>query len=316
MFIQEGKMNTFVRRTMLGIGLACAVAGNAGAYQFSLTEFGIDRNGIVFFEDTFSDGLPPPNRAGATGISTANYAVAGTVGPENSGGNGKLVLDQSGAVFGTGLFGDSPNVSQRVRLATNTNSANTTDGLKRNMVFNAFAGFDLIAPAAGQSYGIRLGDNSGGSAGNSSDIVDLRVRNVSGTPRIQFRRTDLASNTQVAFEHSLELGHDQIFLVLEHPMANTDTIFARYLYVDGGIIDETKIQTFSQTVDIFQGGDLWTQASFSVTAAVPEPHEYALMLAGLGLVGCAVRRRTSCKKGSKKGSGSIYLPLGIQERRA
>src|SRR5262245_9161016 len=93
-----------VHKAALGMFLSFVLAGSADTYQFLIAEFGIERNGATFFDDQFADGLPPPNRLGVVGSSTALYQVTGTMGPENVGGNGKLILDQSGAVFNMGLF--------------------------------------------------------------------------------------------------------------------------------------------------------------------------------------------------------------------
>src|SRR5687768_882169 len=110
-------MNTFIRNSALGVCLSFTVVASAGAYQFRIAEFEIERGGVSFFRDTFSDGASPPNTpAQPPGMSTATYSVFGTLGPENVAGNDKLILDQSGAVFNLGLFGNTPNVTQRATL--------------------------------------------------------------------------------------------------------------------------------------------------------------------------------------------------------
>ena len=278
-------MNSFIRRSALGVFLSFTLAGSAGAYVFRIDTFEIDRNGVNFFTDNFNDGLPPPQAPGGS------YSVSGTMGPENVAGNGKLVLDQSGAAFNLGLLGTTPNVSQNARFNSDITNANTTDGLKKNMVFSVDGVFDLIAPAVGDSYGIRLEDRvTAINGGLGSDIIDIRVRNVSGTPIIQFRDTDQLGNTQVLFELALELGHDQIILALDHPNANTNTIFGRYLYLDGGV--DGALHSFVPTFNIFDG-ELFTRAGFlalhNIPTVVPEPGTLALL--GFGLIGLLARSR-------------------------
>ena len=57
--------------------------------------------------------------------------------------------------------------------------------------------------------------------------------------------------------------------------------------VGGGVVTDTAV------VDITPGGE-WTfmgEATFDSVAAVPEPGEWAMIVAGLGVVGAAARRR-------------------------
>lgn len=142
--------------------------------------------------------------------------------------------------------------------------------------------------------GCRLPDQVFALSGLGNDIIDLQVRNLSGTPVIQFRNTDQIGNTQVQFELPLELGHAQIILALDHPNANTDTIFGRYLYVDGGV--DGAIHSFVPTFDIFDG-ETFTRASFGAShqfpTVIPEPGTLALL--GFGLIGLLASSRRRVK---------------------
>jgi hypothetical protein len=117
----------------------------AGAYQFSFDSFAVTRNDSPFFLDTFSDGLSPPN--GPNGANTC--LVSGTMGPENAGNNGRLLITSAGGVLSNGLLGDSPNFAQTARLDTDVNSANTTLGLKQNFSFSVTTKMDLLSMAIG-----------------------------------------------------------------------------------------------------------------------------------------------------------------------
>lgn len=71
---------------------------------------------------------------------------------------------------------------------------------------------------------------------------------------------------------------------LGFPVSNGDQSFSQYVQFTG--LNGSKITslTFSSAIDAFES------ANYSVTP-IPEPETYALMLAGLGLVGLIARRR-------------------------
>src|SRR5262249_13771616 len=58
-----------------------SIAGGSPAlqdYNFALDEFKITRNGVAFFDDTFSDGAAPPNAPNVIGGGPLAYGVGPT----------------------------------------------------------------------------------------------------------------------------------------------------------------------------------------------------------------------------------------------
>lgn len=99
-------------------------------------------------------------------------------------------------------------------------------------------------------------------------------------------------------------GADGITLLLEH-VQNSNTVFAYYRYYDdtratpgGSLVPMGPLQYFGTAEGaLFNNGADWTRAGISISQAVPEPETYAMLLAGLGLLG-AVARRTKQKETS------------------
>ena len=79
-------------------------------------------------------------------------------------------------------------------------------------------------------------------------------------------------------------SQDFTAMSLGFPVTNGDQSFSQYVQFTG--LNGSKITslTFSSSIDAFES------ANYSVTP-VPEPETYALMLAGLGVVGFIARRR-------------------------
>ena len=60
-----------VRRMPKGLAAACLVAAATGAQALdaSLDQFVIYRNGVLYANDTFGDGVPPPSGQGTVQLS-------------------------------------------------------------------------------------------------------------------------------------------------------------------------------------------------------------------------------------------------------
>lgn len=249
-----------------------------------------------FFMDDFNNGaLPglPTDLHYFSNGTPATYSVTGTTGPEQF---GKLSLSLGGMVdngFGT--------KRTNVTLNTNTNSDPTspdaTKGLKSwNDNFFAIGVWDLSNPGnSNGSYGVRFNDSFAGVPGN--DIVSLAVRGrTDGQAVVSFLHFNNTDGTSDLLEsHVLDTSHDQIGLGLGY--LDTDgngskEVGAAYFYLDGGLA--SGFNYMGTTTQIFHGEN-WTRATFfasdSAPVPVPEPSDYAMMLAGLGLISLVVRRR-------------------------
>lgn len=253
------------------------------------------------FVDHFENGRVPPNDNTPnntlffTNGTPASYGVSGTVGPEQ---DGRLILDSSG-------FVDNGYGTLRSNVTLNTNTNNTTDpndpsyelGLKAwNTNFFVVGVWDFSNPGNGKgSYGVRFNDSSGGVTGD--DVISLAVQGrEDGSAVISFLHLNNTNGTSTVLDRAvLETGHDQIALALGY--LDTDgngskEVGAGYFFIDSGM--PGQLNTSDVTIPIFHGEN-WTRAAFYAAdtnpVPVPEPSEYALLLAGLGLVGLAARRR-------------------------
>lgn len=105
-------------------------------------------------------------------------------------------------------------------------------------------------------------------------------------------RVGVASNTVVYFSRSESIGGADLFdFFLDTPLYNLDSAFS---LTGRNVFALTQFKNVDSTL-----GPLTFSSSSNVVfsssavAAVPEPETYALLLAGLGLVGVVARRKTS-----------------------
>ena len=285
------RINKTLCAALTAMGLLSTIAP-ATAATFSIDEFSITRtNGTLVFRDSFSDGFSPPSAPNFNNGNPGSYFLTGTAGAETG---GKLNLDTSlGAVRdATGRAGQ--NMVVDARLLTNIDPSDTTNGFKAGNTFIVNGLFDLssLPSVPFEGFGIRLSDAGIGLASSQGDDrLDLFVRrNPINELVIQFRRVDALNDLVTTFGSVLlDVGHDQVQLELSKLDVATKTVSASYAYVDGGVVGTET--TFINTANIFNGEEA-TRASFRAISPVPEPDAYAMMLAGIGLIGWAVRRRT------------------------
>ena len=180
---------------------------------------------------------------------------------------------------------------QSARLLTSTNDSNN-DGLKRDTTFSVTAIFDLMAPVAGSSYGIRLTDKySSDPLGN--DSLSLLVRNSASGINIDFRKSDFLAPSSINLDSAAaSFGSPFIALKLYHDNTSSNQdVTASFAYLSSVDLTGASWTTFGNTATIFNGEN-FTRAEFRTnTAPVPEVHTWAMMAVGVGLIGLQLRRR-------------------------
>jgi VCBS repeat-containing protein len=235
-------------------------------YQFKIDEFKIEKNGGVIFDDTFSDGNPPPSVPSGSG-NIPNYLVTGTISEQN----GKAVLTGANAAFGAGSPAGDPFFGEYATLNTNIDPTNTTLGLKDNSSFIVSGVFDLTLPPGNRNeYGIRLTDRTSFQAGD--DVVEVRVtRGTDGIVKVQLVEHDFAAGTHtVRQSFNLNPGsHDKILLTLTHDVIDGKAVHASFQLgtTVGEVVNFDAATNFNPLVapTIFNGEN-WTRAQFFAEA--------------------------------------------------
>lgn len=298
-------MNSKIRY-MLSMSVAL-LAGNAQAYSFEMDTFSVWKNFNAatittpgnllttppIFYDNFADLVAPPSAPNFNmgGGGAASYAMLGSVGPESIiAGQGILTLNSMDTVpnsWGTPV--------QLAILKTNVDPTSAL-GLKQDSASFSVGGiFNLINPGNSiGSYGVRFTD-AGVSDGN--DIVSLSVRgNVDGSGVVLFSSFDNTTGISTLISSQiLDAGHDQIGLGLAYMDPDglgTDpkAVYAAFFYLDSDL--PTPFTYMAGSAGLFNGENFTRPAFFAAAVdPVPEPETYAMMLAGLGLVGWTARRR-------------------------
>lgn len=298
---------TPLRTAVLSIGVATAAGTGHAAYNFELDTFGVWKNFSPAaiqtpadlmslpptFYDAFNDLNVPPSAPNYLNGNPASYGMLGSMGPEVVlGGAGILNLNSAGTQpnsWGTAL--------QQAILISDIDP-NSLAGLKQGNTSFAVGGiFNLINPGANDgSYGIRLTD---AGISNGDDIVSLTVKGrADGGAVVDFYSFNNATNVSTLIDRQvLNTQHDQIGLGLVYidpdaagPLAKS--VYGAYFFLDDDV--PSAFNYMAGNVDIFHG-EVFTRAAFYAAdtnpAPVPEPAEYLLMLAGLGLVSWRATRR-------------------------
>jgi hypothetical protein len=280
-----------VPRSLAILGLAL-LSWQAQAAVFALDTFSVVRNNVTIFNDTFSDGAPPPSAPAFGDGSPASYSVFGSPGPESG---GLLTLNTAKGGLTTNASGAA---RRTIRAALDTNTSNDpallNRGLKDDDTLQLRGLFNLGVPVGPElnGYGIRFSDRAPGALNQAADLQVL-FNPVTGNAEIAWVLQDFENGvvTRVASANLLlPADADQIQLRIDRPDVTNKDFFASWFVLNDGIF--VQAGRFDAPIGLFDG-ERFVRAEFLAFSAVPLPGTVWLVGAGLlaGLV-TARRRRT------------------------
>jgi len=282
-----------IRGLVAALGIGWTTLGHA--LVVDVQEFSVTRNGALWFSDSFADGNAPPNAPDFVIGAPASYSVFGAI-PSNSEASGRLRLDSAnGAV--TQSATEQPRLRVHATLLSDSSSApaDLGAGLKSDDTISVAGIFSLPTPSGSlaSSYGIQVGDFSSVSdplhrlVQTSVDFDHFRNETL-----VRFSLFDFDFNVWATFGSILVVppaGADAILLGINRPDATSKEFFGSFAYVTAGVVG--PLTAVGVPFELFQHEQFVQARMFVEVSPVPEPETYALMLAGLGLVGLAARRR-------------------------
>jgi len=280
-------------------GAAALVAATSSyAFVTAIDEFKIIKGGNTFWLDSFADGVAPPNNPAQGFVcGTTCYSLTfGSQGVENPSGTGKYIMDSTHGGY-TLASDNTARLRTVVTLNSNNDPLNPAAGLKPGNTFSVTGLFDLVqTPNIRDFYGISLKDVTTSSGVQSGEALSVGVgRNGGGNLVIHVtdQNYTLDTLTTMASINGIDYSNDQIMLQLS--VAN-NLVTASYQYWNHGAAVGSGFTNIGGPLNNIFQYQQWTRAEFYVSqettvAAVPEPETYAMMLAGLGLLGFAARRR-------------------------
>jgi hypothetical protein len=267
------------------VAVACPLA--AHALSVDIDRFSVTRNGMLFFDDDFGDGLVPPS--GPAGAFT--YNVVGAF-PSAAESGGRLTLDTADGDLTTNAAG----LVRQTIIATrqsNVNPANPAAGFRVGDTL-AFTGvFDLLTPAGPltSGYGIQVQDVLINAGADRAVELDVQFNELFGGSIIRFLEQDFVAHTITTLgvvPFAPPGGADQVMLTISRPDTTNNAFLGSYAFGTGG--------TFGSPTAFDTGGVLFTNTDFVrgrfvAFTAIPEPPSFALvLLATIGLL--FVRRRS------------------------
>jgi hypothetical protein len=208
------------------------------AVVVSIDQFLVARNGVPFFTDNFSDGVPPPSAPNFAGGGPASYNVSGTI-PGGAEAGGVLQLDSANGALTANAAGVLRR-NMRVRLLTNIDPNNLAAGLKIDDTLSLTGIFSLTIPTGefNPLYAIRFNDAAGAGA---SQILQLEVnhRTQSNETQIRWILQDFVAGTINVLgtaPFAPPVGADQVLLNITRPDTATANFFGSYSYLSAGVV--------------------------------------------------------------------------------
>jgi hypothetical protein len=267
------------------------------ALVVNVGEFTINRNGALFFTDSFNDGNEPPSAPNFPNGNPASYSVFGTI-PNTAEAGGRLVLDTANGALTVNALGQGRlNVRPTLITDTGNDPADLDLGLKSDDTLSISGIFGLTTPPGPlfSAYGLQIGD-FGTAAQTTHQLLQLFVSfNVAtGEPRISYILQDFDADTITNLGSTLlapPAGADEILLNLSRPDAASDDVFGSFAYVTGGVGGPST--QFALPGQAFQGEEFVRARFFAaqdLPFVVPEPGT-AWLLSAAALSLLAARRR-------------------------
>ncbi|MDT7837822.1 PEP-CTERM sorting domain-containing protein [Aquabacterium sp. OR-4] len=291
-----------VQAAALSTGLLAGQLASAAAPVTAMTQLNVYRDGSSadwvlgnsrWLGDGFDNGnllVGPAFTGTATAASYQLLGVAAGADPalaaQESG--SALRLDATQGDVASNALG-AQGRSVRLRLLTNTSDPASGFAQSRSFAASLRLSLDSL-PALGHTAGLRFADGFS----NSNDYVELFVTGqTGGGAQVVLRKQDFALGAITVIGAATLApvsGAAQLVLSLAHGAPDSPLLSGSFNFADasGALLSPSFIGLGSATAF---NGELHTRLELRATAPVPEPADWALMLAGGGLLLAARRAR-------------------------
>ena len=184
--------------------------------------------------------------------------------------------------------------------STNNTATGVIDALGTSVVVNSSSSVDyhfVQTDGSGLNYYLPSTPYISAEIDNAPSTNDLIALNNGGTETIVFSTAVVDplialvswNGNTLEFNAPIEIvSYDLGYWGSGTPILNSS---GTGLYGDGDVHGVIRLKGTYNSISFTHTSELWHGYTVGITAAVPEPETYGLMLAGLGLLGVAARRR-------------------------